>query len=156
MNVTQTIADRVEIEALRGEFTDAGLMRDYDRFASLFTRDGVWGIPHIPLEFVGRENIRAGVERGQNLWKFFVQTIHPASSSLKAILRTVAPTSPSSGSSTMAAAVEPCHLPRQVRTYNGGMEVLGTHRRGPILRPGPPYGFRAEREGPLNSISGII
>jgi hypothetical protein len=34
----QAIADRVEIEALRDEFTDAGMMRDYDRAASLFTR----------------------------------------------------------------------------------------------------------------------
>jgi len=31
----QAIADRVEIEALRGEFTDAQ-MDDYDRFATLF------------------------------------------------------------------------------------------------------------------------
>ncbi len=30
----ETIADRVEIEALRGEFTDAVMMRDYDRVAS--------------------------------------------------------------------------------------------------------------------------
>jgi len=27
----QAIADRVEIEALRGEFTDAAMMSDYDR-----------------------------------------------------------------------------------------------------------------------------
>jgi hypothetical protein len=33
----QAIADRVEIEALRGEFTDAAMMRDYDRTAPLFT-----------------------------------------------------------------------------------------------------------------------
>jgi hypothetical protein len=33
----QAIADRVEIEALRGEFTDAVMMRDYGRVASLFT-----------------------------------------------------------------------------------------------------------------------
>jgi hypothetical protein len=41
----QAIADRVEIEALRGEFTDAGMMRDYDRAASLFAEDGVLRIP---------------------------------------------------------------------------------------------------------------
>jgi hypothetical protein len=46
----QAIADRVEIEALRGEFTDAGMMRDYDRAASLFTEDGVLRIPHINEE----------------------------------------------------------------------------------------------------------
>jgi hypothetical protein len=35
----QAIPGRVEIEALRGEFTDALMMRDHDRFASLFTDD---------------------------------------------------------------------------------------------------------------------
>jgi hypothetical protein len=39
MSDVQAIVDRFEIEALRGEFTDAGMMRDYDRFASLFTQD---------------------------------------------------------------------------------------------------------------------
>jgi hypothetical protein len=42
MSDVKAIADRFEIEALRGEFTDAAMMRDYDRFASLFTRDGAW------------------------------------------------------------------------------------------------------------------
>jgi hypothetical protein len=42
MSELQAIADRFEIEALRGEFTDAVMMRDYDRLASLFTRDGAW------------------------------------------------------------------------------------------------------------------
>jgi hypothetical protein len=41
MSNLQAIADRFEIEALRGEFTDAGMMRAYDRLASLFTQDGV-------------------------------------------------------------------------------------------------------------------
>jgi len=40
MSDFQAIADRVEIEALRGEYTDAAMMRDYDRIASLFTPDG--------------------------------------------------------------------------------------------------------------------
>jgi hypothetical protein len=40
MSDLQAVADRFEIEALRGEFTDASLMRDWDRFASLFTDDG--------------------------------------------------------------------------------------------------------------------
>lgn len=38
MSDMQAIADRVEIESLRGEYSDAGMMRDYDRFASLFTQ----------------------------------------------------------------------------------------------------------------------
>lgn len=37
MTDLQAIADRVEIEALRGEFTDAAMMRDRARLASLFT-----------------------------------------------------------------------------------------------------------------------
>jgi hypothetical protein len=41
MNGFQAIADRVEIEALRGEYTDAAMMRDYGRIASLFTDDGI-------------------------------------------------------------------------------------------------------------------
>ena len=36
MSDFQAIADRVEIEALRGELTGAAMMRDYDRAASLF------------------------------------------------------------------------------------------------------------------------
>jgi hypothetical protein len=34
MSDLQAIADRFEIEALRGEYTDAAMMRDYDRLAS--------------------------------------------------------------------------------------------------------------------------
>jgi ketosteroid isomerase-like protein len=70
------IADRFEIETLRGEFTDAATMRDYDRFASLFTEDGAWRIPYVDVELVGREDIRAGIERLQGLWDFFVQHPH--------------------------------------------------------------------------------
>ncbi|MGW1895084.1 nuclear transport factor 2 family protein [Streptomyces sp. NPDC002004] len=77
MTDMQAIADRVEIEALRGEFTDAGMMHDYDRFASLFAHDGAWRIPQIPAEFVGRPQIRAAIERLQDHWDYFVQTVHP-------------------------------------------------------------------------------
>lgn len=78
----RTIADRVEIEALRGDFTDAGMMHDYDRFASLFTIDGAWRMPHIPIELLGRDSIRAGVERMQSLWAYFVQTAHPGATEI--------------------------------------------------------------------------
>jgi uncharacterized protein (TIGR02246 family) len=72
------MADRVEIEALRGEFTDAGMMDDYDRFASLFTPDGVWRIPAVNAEFAGREQIRAGIEQLKTgLWDYLLQTTHP-------------------------------------------------------------------------------
>jgi len=77
MSDLQAIADRVQIEALRGEVTDAAMMRDYDRVASLFTYDGVVRIPHIGAEAVSREEIRAGSERLQALLEYFVQTTHP-------------------------------------------------------------------------------
>ena len=77
MSDFQAIADRVEIEALRGEFTDAAMMRDGDRLASLFTGDGVLRMPNVPAEFHGREEIRAGRERLVARWDFFVQTTHP-------------------------------------------------------------------------------
>jgi ketosteroid isomerase-like protein len=75
MGDLRAVADRVEIEALRGEFADACMMGDYDRFASLFTADGAWRMPFI--EFAGREQIRAGIERLQDHWDYFVQNTHP-------------------------------------------------------------------------------
>jgi ketosteroid isomerase-like protein len=77
MSDPDAIADLVEIEALRGEFTDAVMMRDYDRLASLFTRDGAVRMPHIGAEATSREEIRAGIERMQGLWDYFVQNAHP-------------------------------------------------------------------------------
>jgi ketosteroid isomerase-like protein len=77
MTDLQAIADRVEIEALRGEFTDAVMTHDYDRLAALFTEDGVVRIPEAGAETVGRAGIRAGVEALQGMWEFFVQNTHP-------------------------------------------------------------------------------
>ena len=77
MSDFQAIANRVEIEALRGEFTDAVMMRDRARLASLFTPDGALRMPNIPAEMVGREQIRTGGERLQSQWDFFVQNTHP-------------------------------------------------------------------------------
>ncbi|HEY1668858.1 MAG TPA: nuclear transport factor 2 family protein [Trebonia sp.] len=77
MSDFHAVADRVEIEALRGEFTDAAMMRDRARLASLFTPDGALRMPNVPAELVGREQIRAGGERLQALWEIFVQTTHP-------------------------------------------------------------------------------
>jgi ketosteroid isomerase-like protein len=77
MTDLQALADRVEIEALRGELTDAAMMRDYDRLASLFTHDGAVRIPHIGAEVISRDEIRAGISRMQALLDFFVQTTHP-------------------------------------------------------------------------------
>ncbi|MFF5263742.1 nuclear transport factor 2 family protein [Actinomadura viridis] len=70
------IADRVQIEALRVEHFDAPMLADYDRFASLFTEDAVWQLPFANVELVGRENIRAGIERLQRAWEFWVQNTH--------------------------------------------------------------------------------
>jgi ketosteroid isomerase-like protein len=77
MRNLQAIADRVEIEALRAEFTDAGMMCDYDRLASLFTGDGAWRMPHIDVEFISRDEIRTGIERLRGLWEYAVQNVHP-------------------------------------------------------------------------------
>ncbi|MEU9290533.1 nuclear transport factor 2 family protein [Streptomyces sp. NPDC048275] len=77
MSAMQAVVDRFEIEGLRAEVTDAVMMRDFDRVASLFAPDGVMRWPHIDKEFVGREEIRAGIEWGQGLWEFFVQNVHP-------------------------------------------------------------------------------
>jgi ketosteroid isomerase-like protein len=77
MSDLQSIADRVEIEALRGEFTDAAMMRDSDRAASLFTPDGALRMPNVPVELVGREEIRGWGERVPAIVDYFVQTTHP-------------------------------------------------------------------------------
>jgi ketosteroid isomerase-like protein len=77
MTDLQAIADRVEIEALRGEFTDAVMMRDYDRAALLFTPDGALRMPNVPAELVGREEIRGWGERVPAVVDYLVQTTHP-------------------------------------------------------------------------------
>jgi ketosteroid isomerase-like protein len=73
----QAIADRVEIEALRGEFTDAAMMRDYDRAATLFTQDAVVRMPNVPAELHGLDEIRAWGYRVPSIVNFFLQNTHP-------------------------------------------------------------------------------
>ena len=77
MTDLQLIADRVEIEALRGEFSDAAMMRDYDRLATLFTPDGALRMPNIPAELLGPEQIRAWGARVPEVVDFLIQTTHP-------------------------------------------------------------------------------
>lgn len=77
MSDFQAIADRVEIEALRAEYTDAAMMRDYDRVASLFTLDGALRMPNVPVELVGHKEIRGWGERVPAVVDFFVQNTHP-------------------------------------------------------------------------------
>ncbi|MGA4544367.1 YybH family protein [Uniformispora flossi] len=74
MEDLQAIADRMEIEALRSEFTDAAMMSDYDRFGWLFTEDAVFRIPDADIEHSGRQAIRAGAESLAEAWEFLVQT----------------------------------------------------------------------------------
>jgi len=77
MSDLQAIADRVEIEALRGEFTDAAMMRDYDRVAMLFTPDGALRMPNVPVELAGPDEIRDWGARVPDFVEFLVQTTHP-------------------------------------------------------------------------------
>jgi len=77
MSHFQAVADRVEIEALRGEYTDAVMMREYDRVASLFTSDGALRMPNIPVELEGQAEIRAWGERVPDFVDYLVQTTHP-------------------------------------------------------------------------------
>ncbi len=76
------IADRVEIEGLRSEFTDAVMMRDYDRVASLFTPDGALRIPGIP-DLVGQDELRAWGARVPEVVEYLVQTAHPGTVQLE-------------------------------------------------------------------------
>lgn len=69
--------DRVEIEALRAEFTDAAMTNDHDRLASLFVPDGAVRIPEAGLEAIGREGIRSLGQQREATFDVFVQTTHP-------------------------------------------------------------------------------
>ena len=103
MSDFQAVADRVEIEALRGEFTDAAMMRDYDRVASLFTPDGVLRMPDVPIELTGREEIRAWGERVPTVVEYLVQTTHPGVIRVEGDTGPAAPTSRSSSACATAA-----------------------------------------------------
>jgi ketosteroid isomerase-like protein len=102
MSDLQAIVDRVEIEALRGEFTDAVMMRDYDRLASLFTEDGVVRMPHINEEAVtGRRS--APESSGYRVsWTASCKPRTRATSSSRATPRPAAHTSQSSCASATA------------------------------------------------------
>jgi ketosteroid isomerase-like protein len=73
----ESTADRVEIEALRAEFTDAVMMRDYNRLASLFTAAGALRIPDIPVDLAGQDAIRAWGAEVPQFVEYLVQTAHP-------------------------------------------------------------------------------
>ena len=103
MSDLQAVADRFEIEALRGEFTDALMMHDDDRFASVFTQDGTLRLPHINAEAVSREEIRAGAEGRQGYGTTSGKPYTRARSGLRATPRPAAPTSTSWGAPATAA-----------------------------------------------------
>jgi ketosteroid isomerase-like protein len=103
MSDFQPIADRAEIEALRGEFTDAVMMRDYHRVASLFTPDGVWRMPKIPVDLAGWEEIRAWGERVPASWISSCRPPTLARYGLTATPRPAGPTCKSSSASATAA-----------------------------------------------------
>jgi SnoaL-like domain len=86
MSKLQAIADRIEIEALRGEFTDASLMRDRH---PVHTRRPVADAPHQRRVRQPGGGPRRG-ERLRGLWDYFVQTVHPARSSSRATSRSAA------------------------------------------------------------------
>ena len=77
MSDMRKIADRVEIEALRGEYSDAVMMRDYDRVAVLFTADGVLRMPNVPVELTGHDEMRTWGERVPQFVDYLIQTTHP-------------------------------------------------------------------------------
>ncbi|HET9972335.1 MAG TPA: nuclear transport factor 2 family protein [Streptosporangiaceae bacterium] len=77
MSDLETIADRVEIEALRGEFTDAAMMRDYGRLTALFTPDGALRILGTDVDLADRDQIRAWGERVPEFVEYLVQNTHP-------------------------------------------------------------------------------
>lgn len=70
------IADRVQIEALRAEFSDAVMTNDHERFATLFTPDGALRIPAARLEAVGAVQLQALGKRREAQMELFVQTTH--------------------------------------------------------------------------------
>lgn len=73
----QATVDRVEIEALRAEFTDAAMTNDHARLASLFVADGVLSIPDAGVRAVGRDQIKALGQRREEGFDIFVQATHP-------------------------------------------------------------------------------
>ena len=73
MSARQGTPDRVPIEARRDEFSDAQMMRDFERFASLFKKDGTWRMPHINVELAGGEEVRAAIERLRARWDYDVR-----------------------------------------------------------------------------------
>ncbi|MGY6024633.1 nuclear transport factor 2 family protein [Streptomyces spinosirectus] len=82
MNESTGLGDRVEIEALRAEFTDAAMMNDHVRLAALFVPEGIVRIPDAGIEAAGRDNIEALGRGREERFEVFVQTTHPGAVSV--------------------------------------------------------------------------
>ena len=147
MSDFQAIADRVEIEALRGEFTDAAMMRDRARLASLFTPDGALRMPNIPAELVGREDPRRG-RAAAGPWDFFVQTTHPGTIQLdgdtatgRAYIQELA------RARDGRSGPELRHLPRPLPAHRRRLEVHRAGLRGQVPRHHSAGGLGARAAG---------
>src|SRR5215469_7749254 len=90
MTDLQAIADRVEVEALRGEFTDAAMMRD--RVASLFTPDGVLRMPTFPSNWPASRRSAPGASGCKTSGSSSCRTRTRARSGWTATSRPAAPT----------------------------------------------------------------
>ncbi|MEU6841838.1 nuclear transport factor 2 family protein [Streptomyces sp. NPDC046716] len=78
----RSLRDRIEIDALRAEFTDAAMMNDHVRLAALFVAEGVLRIPEAGIELVGRDSIRRLGQQREAGFEVFVQTTHPGAVSV--------------------------------------------------------------------------
>jgi ketosteroid isomerase-like protein len=129
----RAIADRVEIETLRGEFTDAAMMRDRARLASLFTHDGALRMPNIPAELIGRDQIRAGASGCRASGEFFVQTTHPGTIQLDGDTASGRAYPRARPRPRRPPGAEPRHLPRPLPAHRRRLEVHRAGLRGQIL-----------------------
>lgn len=73
------VRDRVEIDFLRAECTDATVMNDIDRLARLFTEDAIVRVPDLEIEWRGLDQIRLGFHQLTSGMEVFVQNSHPGS-----------------------------------------------------------------------------
>ncbi|GAB4586618.1 nuclear transport factor 2 family protein [Nocardia sp. IFM 10818] len=78
----RALTDRLEIEALCAQFTDAVMMHDFHRLATLFTDDAVLRIPDAGIEVAGRAQFEPGMRRMQDAWDYFVQHTHPGTTTI--------------------------------------------------------------------------
>jgi len=145
MSDLQAIADRVEIEALRGEFTDAVMMHDYDRLASLFTQDGTVRLPHAYAGAVGREDMRTGGEQLQALLDYMVQTTHPGTIVLNGDTASGRAYMSELPLSRWQVGAELWHLPRPLPAHFGRLEVHRARLRDQIPRHHAAGGLGAPR-----------